>query len=198
MYTCAIPSHECNRSGRAQTTWSVHVWSGTMHHSSLQRAISYLNQSFFFFFYVYCSTSLCKLSLLTVLQQPSSLLHAKGNGCLDALLSQSDLFLGTRMLVSVTEADEIDLDQTVMWRRKWMRSRGAEAMKREGAVPKYKNNLFLHMGQKSRDDLFNTGCYPSCPPSSSLLHLPLGKEWETGDWRNRLYLALVTKYTVVL
>lgn len=45
-----------------------------------------------------------------------------------------------------------------------MRSRGAEATKREGAVQEYKSNLLLHMGQKSRDDPFNTGSYPSVPP----------------------------------
>lgn len=36
-----------------------------------------------------------------------------------------------------------------------------------GSAEKYKNNLLLHMGQKSRDDLFKTGCYPSF-----LSHLP--------------------------
>lgn len=46
-------------------------------------------------------------------------------------------------------------------------------MERRGAAQKYKNNLLLHMGQKSRDDLFKTGCYPSThpppPPCSTCL-----------------------------
>lgn len=48
----------------------------------------------------------------------------------------------------------------------------------KGGSVKYKNNL-LHMGQKLWDDLFKTGCHP--PPPFYLLHLPLGKEGETGD-----------------
>lgn len=37
------------------------------------------------------------------------------------------------------------------------------------AVQKYKNNLLLHMGQKSGDDLFKTGCYPAFHPLPPLL-----------------------------
>lgn len=69
-----------------------------------------------------------------------------------------------------------------------------------GAVKKYKNNLLLHVGQKLRDDLFKTGCYPFFP-LPLLLSAPPASRKGVRNWRllrrSGLYLALVTKDTVV-
>lgn len=40
---------------------------------------------------------------------------------------------------------------------------GCRGQSAVGPMKKYKNNLPLHMGQKSRDDLFKTRSYPSFP-----------------------------------